>query len=1101
MAWLRRHRTRKAHKLLNKGQLARAINLLERAQAWDDLARIYAREGDLALAAETARKGKSYARAAELYQSAEKYAEAAEMWLAASEQKRAAEAYEKAERYQDAAALYKELGLPRQAAAMMALLERYAEAGAFYKEAGDIQKAVDMYRLASQPGEAATLMEQAGHFGDAARLYELAGEKEAAARMFKAAGNPVDSARCYLDLGANAEAGELLESSGWLLEAAKAFERGSETMERSARAYQAALRSKVEWRRELTASCLCISVGPGAGVTALGTTARRVEILNDSGETLWRFKPTAGGVPTCVAVSAAGRVAIGCDAKSLYMLDRDKNLLWTYKLPAEAVRLRITPAGDRVLCCTRNNAILCLDGEGTLLWEYPCKAMIWDAAMTEGGSLVATATADGVCLFIGDRRQRPKSYLCGDWAHSVSLSEDGSLCAIGVGMQRVDLVDPGTLKAIWSSRDGSPVHSVLVTPKKCVLSVSDLEAVLRDVSGAVVWRYSAQERLMGGDMDPRQEFAVLRCAGKKVVKVSLHDCRDLAAANYEKAGNFKEAATIHEGLAAYDRAADLFLSAGEMPSAARNMELAGRPEEAAPLYEQAGYPGKAAAIYQRLGQLDKAARLFGQAGELAHAAESLERSGDLAKAAQLFEQAEQYAKAASLYKAAGNIAAAISALTHDVALRPEDLERHLELGLLLQENRQFDTAIQQFQKTVADGKFRRQALIHVAECFVAKNMYGVAIDRYKACLKPGEIVSADNLDVYYGIGKAHELEGNHIEAKRIYESILAIDLEYRDVKQRMTDVEALSGVFAQSHAATPPPGTTLVMDREFQRLSSETKERYAVKKPLGKGGMGTVYLAEDKRLKRIVALKVLPPELASDDQLRARMVREAQAVAQINHPNVVAVFDVGEETGRSYISMEFVDGRTLRDVLKESGYMLPGDCVRLLIQVTEGLGYAHRKGIMHRDIKPENIMVAKDGTAKIMDFGLAIVQGATRLTMPGGVAGTWYYMAPEQVRGEADLTQAVDVYAMGCMTYELLTGTPPFTGSNVGIQHLSEPPRPLNEVAPSLPPSLVAIVMKCLEKNPADRYPDAGSLNAALRNVEHDIEAGALAQTIVGKTG
>ena len=215
------------------------------------------------------------------------------------------------------------------------------------------------------------------------------------------------------------------------------------------------------------------------------------------------------------------------------------------------------------------------------------------------------------------------------------------------------------------------------------------------------------------------------------------------------------------------------------------------------------------------------------------------------------------------------------------------------------------------------------------------------------------------------------------------------------------------------------------------------------------------------------------------------MVREAQAVAQLTHPNVVGVFDVGEEKGRSYISMEYVEGQDARHLLADKGPLDVAECLDLMTQMTAGLGYAHGKGVTHRDIKPENVMVTEDGIVKLMDFGLAIVEGATRLTRPGGISGTLQYMAPEQVRGEQALTPAVDVYATGCMAYELLVGEPPFTGSmaEIGIKHLNQPPTPIQELRPDVPDSVAEVVMRCMAKEPEDRYADANELNTAFREV------------------
>jgi len=375
--------------------------------------------------------------------------------------------------------------------------------------------------------------------------------------------------------------------------------------------------------------------------------------------------------------------------------------------------------------------------------------------------------------------------------------------------------------------------------------------------------------------------------------------------------------------------------------------------------------------------------------------------------------------------------------------------------------------------------------MHVAECFLGKDMYEIAIERFKACLDKDEEVSRENREIFYGLGKAYHLAGNYHEAKRIYEGILGIDFHYKDVGTRLEDARKLSSVFGQS-APTPKPGSyerTIVADQAFQQMSSDKKERYIPIRKLGEGGMGAVYLAEDRRLNRKVALKMLPASFRADEKMRLRIVKEAQSAAQVVHPNVVGVFDVGEEQGDSYVSMEYVEGQTLAELLEKDGRFPPKKCVNILLQVTAGLGCAHSKGVSHRDIKPGNIMVANDGIAKIMDFGLALVEGASRVTMPGEICGTPLYMAPEQLRGAERLTPAVDVYAVGCLGYELLTGKPPFTEGNVGIQHLNEPPRPLREILPDIPAPLEDILMKCLEKEVADRYPDGNALNADLQGI------------------
>ena len=1085
MTWLARRQKKKVDKLLAKGETARAIDLLEKAEAWDALVDVHRDQGDLKSAALAARNAGSIEQAAQLSEKAGAFREASELWLQASRPVRAATALEEARDFEAAAEIYRSAGMLSLAAESLAVLERYGSAAELYEQSGEPASSVKMYRAAEQLADAARVLEASGELEEAARLYYEAGNKASAAEMFKMADNTVESGRCYVELGQYGQAGQLLEEAGHLLSAAEAYEKEEGTLEKAADLFSKALRPQLAWRRELNSSPACLSVAKDGSAIAVGCDTRRVQLLQNAGELLWSFKPPWGGLPTCLAFSAEGLLAVGCDDRRLYCLGNDKSLLWSFGLPGEAVGLSMDQSGRHILCCTKGNVLLCLNYEGVLRWEYQAKSRVWDVSLTADGARAAVGMADGSCVILSGDGKQVGQYNAPEWVHSISLSPDGARCAVGTGMHGVALIDAGRFEPIWSAQDTSPVHNVVLTPGNTVLSVGDKEALLRDESGAVIFRYKAQERLLGGDIDAAQRFAVFRCVDRKLTRVDLLHCKDRAAAHYERAGNVNGAATMYEAVGEHAKAAEMFQSTGSDIDAARNLELDGRALEAAVLYDLAGELGKAAAIFQEQGEMEKAADCFSRMGEPEKAGELFEQAGNLAGAVAAFEQAEQYGKAGELYEEMGQVPAAINALTQHVTRHPDDLPRHLKLGMLMQKNGQYDTAIEQFQKTVADEQFRKASLMHMAESFVAKDLYDIAISRYRACIKEDEEVSLQNSDVYYGLGKAHELAGHYAEAKRIYQSILAIDYHYEDVKERLAEVETLGSLFTQRPEGVSMGGQSMAVGGgQYQMLSTETKERYAVKRLLGKGGMGEVYLAEDKRLKRTVALKIMPPELAADEMFRLRMVREAQAVAQISHTNVVAIFDVGDEAGRSYISMEYVEGQTLRDLLKEKGVLDPGECVALLRQIAAGLGYAHNKGITHRDMKPENVIVTTDGTAKIMDFGLAIVQGATRLTMPGNVSGTWSYMAPEQVRGGADLTAAADVYAVGCMAYELLTGRPPFTGDEVGIQHIAAAPEPLSAIRPDVPAPLSDIIMKSLEKLPEDRYPDASSLNAALAEIE-----------------
>src|SRR5436309_5847081 len=247
--------------------------------------------------------------------------------------------------------------------------------------------------------------------------------------------------------------------------------------------------------------------------------------------------------------------------------------------------------------------------------------------------------------------------------------------------------------------------------------------------------------------------------------------------------------------------------------------------------------------------------------------------------------------------------------------------------------------------------------------------------------------------------------------------------------------------------------------------------RYELGQVLGRGGMAEVYLAHDTRLGRTVAVKTLRADLARDPSFQGRFRREAQSAASLNHPSIVAVYDTCEDRGEDgtarevtpYIVMEYVEGRTLREVLGSEGRLLPQRAMEIAAQICAALEQAHRAGIVHRDIKPGNVMLTPSGEVKVMDFGIArAVTGSSQtMTQTAAVIGTAHYLSPEQARGE-HVDARSDIYSTGCLLYELLTGAPPFTGESavaVAYQHVREDPLPPSQVEPEVPAVVDAIVL------------------------------------------
>jgi serine/threonine-protein kinase len=249
---------------------------------------------------------------------------------------------------------------------------------------------------------------------------------------------------------------------------------------------------------------------------------------------------------------------------------------------------------------------------------------------------------------------------------------------------------------------------------------------------------------------------------------------------------------------------------------------------------------------------------------------------------------------------------------------------------------------------------------------------------------------------------------------------------------------------------------------------SQAEGRYRIVGKLGRGGMGIVYKAEDTVLDRIVAFKVLPETLQENPQALKNFMREAKSAARLNHPNIVTIFDTGEQDGVYYIAMEYVDGSTLKEIVQARGKVSASGVVHVLAQMSEALAYAHENKIVHRDIKSANTMWTKDRKAKIMDFGLAKVIEEVR-NQTTVVSGTPYYMSPEQTLGK-NVDHRTDIYSLGVTIFELATGTLPFREGNLPYHHVHTPvPDPI-ELNPELSPLLRQIILRCLEKDPADRY-------------------------------
>ena len=255
-------------------------------------------------------------------------------------------------------------------------------------------------------------------------------------------------------------------------------------------------------------------------------------------------------------------------------------------------------------------------------------------------------------------------------------------------------------------------------------------------------------------------------------------------------------------------------------------------------------------------------------------------------------------------------------------------------------------------------------------------------------------------------------------------------------------------------------------------------ERYEIIRSIGEGGMANVYLGYDTILDRNVAIKILRGDLSNDEKFVRRFQREALSASSLAHPNIVEMYDVGEDDGLYYIVMEYVDGKTVKQLLKKRGNLTISETIDIMLQLTDGMSHAHDSYIVHRDLKPQNIMIKDDGQIKITDFGIAMALNSTQLTQTNSVMGSVHYLPPEQASGKGSTIKS-DIYSMGIIFYELLSGSLPFRGDNaveIALKHMRDPLPSLRDDNPAIPQSIENIIKRATAKNPKNRYDDARSM-------------------------
>jgi tRNA A-37 threonylcarbamoyl transferase component Bud32 len=493
------------------------------------------------------------------------------------------------------------------------------------------------------------------------------------------------------------------------------------------------------------------------------------------------------------------------------------------------------------------------------------------------------------------------------------------------------------------------------------------------------------------------------------------------------------------------------------------LEARGRSGEAARELETAGELREAARLRTTSGDKLGAASLLARDGDYAGAAEKLREAGDLLGATEAFLRAKRFGEALACATQAGDLRLRVRALTEQGA--------RLEAARLLIEANDLDAAISTLQRiSRQDAQFAEGALL-LAQLFLQRK------EPELACRKLDEAVDVFGGDSFLELREqaAAQLEakGELAAALECWEHIRKSDIHFAGSAEK---IEALRGMIRaanapQRAAPTAPQGATATRAKP---------PRYELLGEVGRGGMGVVYKARDTMLGRVVALKRLPDNLKDHPTAVSMFLREARSVAALNHPNVVTLFDVGQEVGSYFITMEFLDGLPLNDLLRRRNKLALRESLWLAVQTLDGLAYAHGEGIVHRDIKPSNLFLNKKKSVKIMDFGLAKMLEEVR-KKSSIIAGTPYYMSPEQGLGH-EVDGRTDLYAFGATLFEFLTGRVPFVDGDVAYAH-RHTPAPDPRTLAAMPDEVAAVVLKLLAKKPEERIQTAAEARDRLQRV------------------
>jgi tetratricopeptide (TPR) repeat protein len=554
------------------------------------------------------------------------------------------------------------------------------------------------------------------------------------------------------------------------------------------------------------------------------------------------------------------------------------------------------------------------------------------------------------------------------------------------------------------------LRDIAVKAGKLLVGLERLEEAENLLVRAGAWTEAAEVALVGGAYEQASDLYVR--AGRA----------DLAADALERAGEGKRAASLRGGYlreqGEYAPAAALLEEAEEWVEAADLYRRLEQYEKAAVCYERSIHPYDAAEMYRAAGEFESASRAYENAGQHKPAAECAAQAGDIPRSAELLERARDLYGAGQAYAEVG---------------RPDD-------------------AIRLLQEIDPDDPHFSQAAMALGRLFRDKGMHSLSVKKFQQAIGDAP-VSRQTVEAHYDVARAFEEIDDLPRAVEAYERILTFDYHYSDVAERLE--RAKQQVRTQG-------------SRGRSGTAQKNTGRYRLIRELGRGGMGVVHLARDTVLDRDVAFKVLPEGVRASAASLRSFLREAKAAAKLNHPHIVTVYDAGKSEHGFFLAMEYVEGSTLKQIILRRGAIPPPGVVYVLRQMSDALAYAHSKKVVHRDIKTANTMWTPAKKIKIMDFGLAKILEEVR-NQTTLVSGTPFYMSPEQTVGQS-IDHRTDLYSLGVAMFELATAQVPFRTGNISYHHVHTPPPDPREINPKIPEFLARVILRCLEKDPEDRY-------------------------------